>query len=142
MKSFMSAVLLLLDINECANEMDNNCTQMCQNEIGSYSCGCNIGYTLDSDGYTCNGKSTIQISSHNFRYCIIIIIVIIIIKLVVLLLLDFDECVNEMDNNCAQMCQNTNGSYSCECRDGYSLASNGYSCSGKSTLMSTIILFL
>ena len=73
---------------------------------------------------------------------VIVIIVIIIIKLVVLLLLDFDECVNEMDNNCAQMCQNTNGSYSCECRDGYSLASNGYSCYGKSTLMSTIILFL
>ena len=58
-----------------------------------------------------------------------------------LLLLDFDECVNEMDNNCAQMCQNTNGSYSCECRIGYSLDSNGYTCNGKSTLMSIIMLF-
>ena len=56
-------------------------------------------------------------------------------KLVVQLLLDIDECAELMDD-CVHICQNTNGSYICDCRNGYSLDSDGFKCNGKSTLMS------
>ena len=29
---------------------------MCINVAGGSNCGCNSGYTLDDDGFTCNGK--------------------------------------------------------------------------------------
>ena len=44
------------DIDEC-NEGTHVCTpHTCVNTIGSYTCGCNSGYLLDTDGFTCNGK--------------------------------------------------------------------------------------
>ena len=42
------------DIDECTNNT-HNCTQTCTNTDGSFTCGCNSGYVLDSDGVTCNG---------------------------------------------------------------------------------------
>ena len=50
--SFLLSVLL--DNNECA-EIENECDQNCQNTDGSYTCSCNMGYTLDANGHTCNG---------------------------------------------------------------------------------------
>ena len=43
--------------------------------------------------------------------------------------LDVNECT---DNNgdCEQICVNNEGSYSCSCKNGYSLNSNGRNCSG------------
>ena len=41
------------DIDECS-EVDS-CSQMCTNTDGNFTCGCNIGYLLDTDGTTCNG---------------------------------------------------------------------------------------
>ena len=43
------------------------------------------------------------------------------------MLLDIDECI-ENDNDCAQTCVNTRGSYLCSCDPGYHLASDGHSC--------------
>ena len=42
------------DIDECSEDTDN-CSQNCNNTIGSYQCFCNDGYTLDTDQHTCNG---------------------------------------------------------------------------------------
>ena len=42
-----------IDIDECS-EVDS-CSQMCTNTDGNFTCGCNIGYLLDTDGTTCNG---------------------------------------------------------------------------------------
>ena len=44
-----------LDENECLTG-DDFCAQNCSNTVGSYTCTCNTGYTLNSDGYTCNGN--------------------------------------------------------------------------------------
>ena len=41
------------DINECANS--NPCEQNCINTDGGYNCSCKNGYTLNEDGYSCNG---------------------------------------------------------------------------------------
>ena len=174
---------ILLDIDECADGM-NNCKDICRNTNGSYSCDCRSGYSLNNDGYTCSGKSTLM-SNYNcvgmhvhiicieimflstttnlvtnsssiqcsiersidfqirflvitfFIITIIIVTIIIIMKsfrLVMSLLLDFNECANETDNNCTQVCQNKMGSYSCDCNIGYTLDSDGYTCNGKSTI--------
>ncbi|XP_070174331.1 cubilin-like [Littorina saxatilis] len=41
-----------VDVDEC-NENCDCCDQVCTNTIGSFTCGCNRGFTLDSDGRTC-----------------------------------------------------------------------------------------
>ena len=43
------------DINECSEE-NGGCSQTCTNTEGSFNCGCNTGFVLDSDGATCNGE--------------------------------------------------------------------------------------
>ena len=42
------------DIDECNNET-HNCSQICTNTNGSFTCGCRNGYQLDTDVVTCNG---------------------------------------------------------------------------------------
>jgi len=44
------------DINECNG--DHECDQGCNNTVGSYSCSCDDGYLLGTDGRTCEGKPT------------------------------------------------------------------------------------
>ena len=46
--------LILSDIDECM-ENTGNCSQNCNNTIGSYQCLCDDGFLLDSDGASCNG---------------------------------------------------------------------------------------
>ena len=42
------------DIDEC-NNGTHNCSQICTNTNGSFTCGCKNGYQLDTDEVTCNG---------------------------------------------------------------------------------------
>ena len=54
------ASLCDVDIDECGEEGTNDCTQICNNEDGGYSCTCiNVGYQIDSDNRTCKGISVI-----------------------------------------------------------------------------------
>ena len=48
-----------LEIDECAHGTDR-CQQGCTNTAGSYTCSCNEGYSLSSNGYTCNGMSEVD----------------------------------------------------------------------------------
>lgn len=45
-------VYFCLDIDECAEGIDG-CSHMCINDVGSYSCSCNSGYQLASNGHGC-----------------------------------------------------------------------------------------
>ena len=47
--------LQYLDNNECIIGT-SGCTQQCNNTVGSYTCSCRMGYTLDADNRTCNGE--------------------------------------------------------------------------------------
>ena len=42
------------DIDECSAGT-HDCDQICTNNAGSYTCSCNDGHVLDSNGRTCNG---------------------------------------------------------------------------------------
>ena len=42
------------DLDECAEGVDI-CDQRCNNTIGSYTCSCGEGYTLNFDGFRCDG---------------------------------------------------------------------------------------
>ena len=53
------ANILNVDIDECGEEGTSNCTQICNNEDGGYSCTCIDGYQIDSDNRTCKGISVI-----------------------------------------------------------------------------------
>ena len=45
--------MLYLDINECDLNNDDCEPDKCINNIGSYTCDCQEGQELDSDGITC-----------------------------------------------------------------------------------------
>ena len=59
--------------------------------------------------------------------------------------IDINECAGNIDD-CAQVCNNTDGSFQCSCNSGYSLSSNGRSClkdsiQGGTENMLTVTLF-
>ena len=41
-----------IDVNECALE-NGGCEHKCTNRAGSYSCGCNQGFRLQTDSKSC-----------------------------------------------------------------------------------------
>ena len=45
--------LILSDINECSEGV-SDCSHLCTNSIGSYTCTCHNGYQLTNDNHTCS----------------------------------------------------------------------------------------
>ena len=58
---------LLIDIDECTTNQ-NRCDQSCSNAVGSYTCSCVNGFTLDGDGFTCNGNLNVFVHKWPFSY--------------------------------------------------------------------------
>ena len=54
MNYFMWIIIIQSDINECGEV--NDCQQTCMNTEGSYSCSCDVGFSLADDGRTCTGN--------------------------------------------------------------------------------------
>ena len=54
------------DIDECSRGTDN-CDHTCTNTDGSYTCGCNTGYFLESDGHSCQCGGRLNTSSGSFQ---------------------------------------------------------------------------
>ena len=50
----MQIRVLFLDIDECLRP--NNCSQVCENTVGSFTCRCRQGFELEADGEQCRGK--------------------------------------------------------------------------------------
>ena len=50
-----SIILCTSDHDECATGA-HNCEQVCRNTVPYWSCGCYAGYSLRSDGNTCQGN--------------------------------------------------------------------------------------
>ena len=60
------------DINECDVE-NGGCSDICNNEPGSWSCACPEGFQLDTDQVTCIGKFTISATVLNLGHNITIL---------------------------------------------------------------------
>ena len=58
-----------------------------------------------------------------------------------LFVLDINEC-SILNGDCHHTCVNTEGSFYCNCRDGYELASNNKTCQGEFWIFEVIALFL
>ena len=52
-------IIFYPDIDECSDETDD-CSHICTNTDGSFTCECFNGFVLDSDGSTCNGEYYIE----------------------------------------------------------------------------------
>ena len=117
-----------LDTNECETDV-SGCQHNCTNSVGSFECSCRLGYSLDSGGRLCSGKmSSLLITivagmqlqpwcTHhtNYLYCYYS---------------DIDECESD-GGGCEHSCVNLPGSFECFCRQGYSLATDGFNCNGR-----------
>ena len=82
--------------------------------MGSFSCGCSEGYSLNTDDMNCNGMH------HHYSVpC----------KVNPTLCTDIDECVLKL-NICHEnaSCLNIDGSFDCRCDEGYE--GNGFVCTG------------
>ena len=58
--------LLFIDENECESGA-HSCAQLCVNTEGSYTCACNDGFTLTSDGESCTGPLLIFLLRGSFN---------------------------------------------------------------------------
>ncbi|XP_078313226.1 fibrillin-1-like [Crassostrea virginica] len=125
------------DINECV-EFPNICKDgVCSNTVGSFSCRCNQGYTLDETGTTCLDINECQISfgicsngtcvntpgmfrcqcDEGFRPV-----------MMDQMCMDIDEC-EELSSPCkGGSCLNLPGTFLCECPLGLMLSPDGQSC--------------
>ena len=50
-----SCLYIYSDIDECLSN-NGGCNHNCHDSDGSYTCSCNDGYQLNSDGHTCEGR--------------------------------------------------------------------------------------
>ena len=50
---------MYLDINECKTN-NGGCPSLCINSVGSYTCSCQDGFDLASDGKTCIGMYNVS----------------------------------------------------------------------------------
>ena len=110
-----------LDVDEC-QEGTNLCEQRCLNTFGSYKCACNRGYRL-VDAHRCEdidecheGDIINSISFSRFRH---------------------DE--DGHPKLCQGSCENTAGSYRCNCPHGYNLVHNHH-CVGMYHHLSSILI--
>ena len=107
----------------------------CFNTEGSHVCRCRKGYT--GDGKTCTGKFTLSVYLElysgvtNFLHIICWYFsfhdeLICVVKFTPT---DMDEC-ETSNGGCEQVCNNTEGSFSCTCNKGYILQDDQKTCEG------------
>ena len=48
---------MLAEVDACAEDV--SCEQGCISVAGSYTCTCNMGYSLNGDGWSCSGNYVI-----------------------------------------------------------------------------------
>lgn len=60
----LECIIRTIDVNECAIA-NGNCSQLCNNTVGSFNCDCNEGYFLSGDGSNCVDIDECALNGHN-----------------------------------------------------------------------------
>ena len=109
---------------------------MCTNTEGSFFCSCDTGYSLDSNRLNCSGMHMHACKQYDGTYIVHFTLkshscskMLLIIWNYVCSLADINECLTD-NGGCEQICNNTEGSFSCSCDSGYNLDSNRLNCTG------------
>ncbi|KAJ8307334.1 hypothetical protein KUTeg_015418 [Tegillarca granosa] len=108
---FLRYHYIIEDINECNDITLNQCdekTTTCVDTIGNFTCVCNPGYFHDGL-YKCK-------VSANFR----------LLTNIVVKIPNIDEC--SIGHPCEQICINNEGSYQCQCQNGFSIMDDRSHC--------------
>ena len=116
--NYIRTPILIEDVEECENGIDHcHANASCKNTEGSFLCICNSGYS--GNGFVCHGSTYSCIWIYHWVYAYLGFS------------LDVDECAAEAAHICHAnaTCTNTNGSFSCRCRSGFS--GDGTTCSGR-----------
>ena len=131
-RPFLNSDFTCLDVNECGRDNDCDSNAMCINQEGSYDCNCKEGYRGDGfsctnicseGGEFCHEKAACKLNETSHRcqcdtgykgngtYCD-----------------DIDECL-DFALSCSykqnKTCSNTDGSFLCDCLDGFSNHTSG-----------------
>ena len=142
------------DINEC-RVWNGGCEFGCRNSIGSYQCYCYYGLELKNETHcddeiqclvqnidnelyhiTCLGDYNITLTNFNCENITQITATTTTAAPsgcpIGFLQRNTGECVDEDEcdfyTNCQHSCDNTEGSFHCECNEGFELTDDGYSC--------------
>jgi hypothetical protein len=121
-----------IDVDECATRTDD-CEQICTNTDGSYTCSCMSGFTLNPDRTTCTAQTMCPETNECSDMCTLAddgtqqcscsrgyeLVNDTICQ-------DTNECIDTM--LCEQVCNNTEGSFSCSCNARYTIDPDGRSC--------------
>ena len=104
-----------VDVDECLDSKVCHSDATCNNVYRGYTCQCNAGYS--GDGINCLGKLT------HYKTCLPLLATLIHIHCA-----DIDECMGENPCHPNAECNNTAGSYTCQCASGF--FGDGTTCEG------------
>lgn len=96
--------------------MKNPCSEPenCKNYVGTFGCSCNSGHWLAGDGYSCQDIDECRCINDDKSYKDLV------------RKTTPDAC--RKLKKCEHDCINSDSSYGCECKEGYTLRADGYSC--------------
>ncbi|XP_059170016.1 mucin-4-like [Physella acuta] len=124
-----------IDVNECLSDV---CPvgQVCTNTLGSYTCTCPPGYTMNKNACEDNNEC-LSVLTHNCSLSVEDCVNNIgsyscmcrdgYARNANKVCEDIDEC-SKGTHNCEQVCENAPGQYNCKCRYGYRLDTDRASC--------------
>ena len=53
-------IVHIVDIDECALGTAD-CSHMCTNNLGAFECSCRLGFRVQADGKTCEGRTEFKV---------------------------------------------------------------------------------